>query len=123
MILVDTSVWVDHLRHRNALLAERLEAGDVLTHPLVIGELACGNLRDRSEILGLLNALPLAIQAGHQELVQFVEERDLHGKGLGWIDVSLLGAALLTPCELWTLDKPLSAAAKRLGVAVGPKRV
>ena len=116
MILVDTSVWVDHLRKGSRELSALLNEGLVVCHPYVIGELACGNLRNRVEILSLLAALPSATAAGHDEALRLVSERKLHGKGLGWIDVHLLASALLTGCALWTKDKALKAAARALKV-------
>lgn len=91
-----------------------LEEGDVYCHPFVIGELACGNLRNRDEILELLGALPETPCADHAEVLNFVAERGLAGKGLGWIDVHLLASALLAGCSLWTLDKALAGAAAEL---------
>jgi hypothetical protein len=117
MILVDTSVWIDHLRSGNATLAELLRREQVFCHPLVIGELACGNLGNRLEILGLMEALPQAEVAEHAEVLQFVESKKLAGKGLGWVDMHLLASAALTGCTLWTLDKPLRTAAARLKVS------
>ena len=116
MILADTSVWVDHLRNGDERLAQLLSEGRILCHPFVIAELACGHLRRRAEILSLLVALPSATQAGHEEALRFVTERELHGQGLGWIDVHLLASALLTGCCLWTRDRTLSAAARRMRV-------
>jgi predicted nucleic acid-binding protein len=116
MILADTSVWVDHLRRGNAELAQLLGEGQVLCHPFVIGELACGSLQKRTEILGLLTALPTAHVAEHDEVLLLVSARRLHGRGLGWIDAHLLGSAFLSGCVLWTLDKALSTAARSLGV-------
>jgi predicted nucleic acid-binding protein len=117
MILVDTSVWIDHLRHGNARLKSLLHAGQVLTHPFVLGELACGNLTDRQMILELLQALPQSIVATHDEVMAFVEQHSLHGKGLGLIDVHLLAASLLSRTALWSYDKPLVRAATALGIA------
>lgn len=114
MILVDTSVWIDHFRRGNARLAELLMEGDVLMHPLVFGELACGGLRNRAEILRLLEALPRAVTASFDETLDFLDTRKLYGKGLGWIDVSLLASARLTSCTLWTLDKALAREAARV---------
>ena len=116
-VLVDTSVWVDHLRRGHANLATRLEAGDVLCHPFVIGELACGNLKNRTEILSLLQALPAASVAEHEEVLHLVSEWRLDGRGLGWIDVHLLASALVTGCAFWTMDKALRAAASALEIA------
>lgn len=116
MILVDTSVWVDHLHSGSRDLAARLSEGSVLCHPFVIGELACGGLRKRAEILSLLAALPRATVAGHDEVLRVVDHHKLHGKGLGWIDVHLLASAFLSGCSLWTNDKALAAAARSLRV-------
>ena len=116
MTLADTSVWVDHLRESSPELSALLEEGRTLCHPFVIGELACGNLRNRTEILSLLAALPAVTIADHDEAMRFVADRKLHGKGLGWVDVHLLASALLTGCRLWTRDKALRATARSLGV-------
>lgn len=107
MILVDTSVWIDHLRNGRAGLAQPLEAASVLTHPFVIGELACGNLKNRTEILNLLAALPHAPLADHAHVLTMIETHQLAGRGLGWVDVHLLASAMLCGAKLWTLDKPL----------------
>jgi hypothetical protein len=118
VILVDTSVWIDHLRKGSATLAEALEREEILTHPFVIGELACGNLEHRREVLGLLNVLPAAVVATHEEVMLFVEERRLMGKGIGYIDAHLLASVSLTDASLlWTRDKPLLAIASALRVA------
>jgi predicted nucleic acid-binding protein len=118
VILVDTSIWVDHLRSGDDRLREILERGEVLVHPAVIGELACGNLARRAEILPWLQALPRAVAASDDEALAAVEMHRLHGHGLGlgWIDVHLLASALLTRCPLLTRDAALAAAAARLGV-------
>jgi len=107
MVLVDTSVWVEHLRHGDLRLKARLQAGQVCCHPFIVGELACGNLKNRSEILALLQALPQAIGAEHEEVMQFIENYRLMGKGLGYIDMHLLASARLTQVPLWTLDQKL----------------
>ncbi len=118
MILVDTSVWIDHLRSRNETLAALLEGGEVLVHPFVIGELALGHLRQRDLILMSLQDLPCAKIASDPEVLRFIGERRLFGLGVGYVDAHLLAAALLTAGTLlWTLDARLLAAAKRLGVA------
>ncbi len=114
MILVDTSVWVDHMRRSNERLAGLLDAGHVLCHPFVVGELACGNLVRRDRILGLLNDLPEAPVAEHAEVLQLVQSRRVYGQGLGWIDMHLMASSLLARCQLWSLDKRLHAAAQRL---------
>jgi predicted nucleic acid-binding protein len=113
-VLVDTSIWVDHLRQRDARLAELLEDGSVWTHPFVIGELACGNLARRAEVLELIGALPSVPVADHEEVLAFVESRRLMGRGLGFIDVHLLASAVLASLPLWTADKRLSAVARAL---------
>jgi hypothetical protein len=118
VILVDTSVWVEHLRHGSAALASELEAGQVLTHPFVIGELACGMLRNRREVLGLLAGLPSTPTATNTEALDFLEERGLMGRGIGFIDVHLLASAMLAaPARLWTSDRRLAAIASELNVA------
>ena len=118
MILVDTSVWVEHLRSGNATLASELEAGRVLAHPFVIGEVACGTLRNRHEMLELLGRLPSAPMATHAEALDFLERRALMGRGVGFVDVHLLAsAALAAPARLWTRDRHLAAIAIDLGLA------
>ena len=116
MVLVDTSVWVSHLRVGNARLAALLDDAMVVCHPLVIGELACGNLRSRGEVLSLLQALPTAQQAEHHEVLQFIETHRLMGRGIGYSDAHLLTSAVLTGIPLWTLDKRLASVATTLGV-------
>lgn len=115
MILVDTSIWIDHLRQGDALLSRRLEAAQVLIHPFVIGEIALGSLRQRSVILETLNNLPQANVATDEEVRGFIERERLSGLGLGYVDVHLLASARLTPDSLlWTRDKRLAEAAARL---------
>lgn len=117
MVLVDTSVWVAHLREGHAGLAVLLNEGQVMCHPLIIGELACGNLKNRSKILSLLCALPSVIVAEHDEVMDLIENRSLMGKGLGYIDMHLLASALLSKVTLWTFDKKLNQVAAPLGLA------
>jgi len=117
MVLVDTSVWVSHLRQGAIGLVALLQEGRVVCHPFIVGELACGNLNNRVEILVLLQALPQALRAKHEEVLQFIERHGLMGKGLGYIDMHLLSSALLTKVPLWTLDKKLREVAVKLGVA------
>ena len=117
MILVDTSVWIDHLRKGNPRLRTLLYENKVLSHPFIIGELACGNLRNRAEILGLLQALPAARVANHEEVLAFVESQRLYGRGLGWIDIHLLASALLSTSVLWSLDKEMVQAATVLKIS------
>jgi predicted nucleic acid-binding protein len=116
-MLIDTSVWVDHFRKRDHALAELLESGSVECHPFVIGELACGNLQSRSEILSLLDELPLVPVVEHEEALAFLQANNLGGSGLGWIDVHLLAAARLGGTTLWTRDRRLAKAAVRLNLA------
>jgi predicted nucleic acid-binding protein len=116
-MLVDTSVWVDHLRRRNARLAAALESMPVMTHPFVIGELSCGQLMQRREVLGFLNALPVLPVADHEEVLEFVAAHRFYGRGLGCVDMHLLAAARLAQQPIWTLDKRLAAAAGELGLA------
>jgi predicted nucleic acid-binding protein len=107
MILVDTSVWVEHLRTGTVGLEALLNDGHVVCHPFIIGELACGNLKNRAEILSLLQDLPMSSRADDDEVMQFIEYQKLMGKGLGYIDIHLLISALLTGIPLWTIDKRL----------------
>ncbi len=100
MVLVDTSVWVAHLRDGTIGLEALLNEGEVICHPFIIGELACGNLKNRSEILSFLQALPMATHAEHEEVMQFIENYGLMGKGLGYMDLHLLASALLTKVPL-----------------------
>jgi len=118
VILVDTSIWVEHLRSGNARLADELGAGRVLAHPFVIGELACGTLRNRREVLTMLGWLPSVPTATHAEALDFLERRALMGRGIGFIDVHLLAsAALAAPARLWTRDRRLAAVATDLHLA------
>lgn len=116
MVLVDTSVWVDHFQGGSALLARLLEQEEVVCHPLVIGELACGNLSNRTEILSLLQSLPQAVVARHEEIMHFIDSHRLMGIGLGLVDVHLLASARLSLTALWTRDRKLKRAAEKLVV-------
>jgi predicted nucleic acid-binding protein len=118
MILVDTSVWVDHFRAADARLKGLLVDGHVLCHGFVVGELACGNLRRRAEVLTLLGALPQIPAVTSEEAIRFIDAHRLTGKGLGWVDVHLLASAYASGERLWTRDRRLGEAAHRLGVAV-----
>ena len=120
MILVDTSVWVDHLRNGLPLLANLLQEGEVLIHPWVIGEIACGNLRNRNQILDLLQGLPAAVVASDSEVLLLIERSNLMGRGIGYVDAHLLAAAKLSRCGLWTQDRRLAALAQDQGLA-GPE--
>ena len=116
MILVDTSVWIEHFRWGSGRLKTLLLDGQVLCHPFVVGELACGTLQKRSEILSMLKALPEAHLLEHEEVLSFLEARHLYRHGIGWVDAHLLASTLLTGCALWTLDKPLRSAAAALNL-------
>jgi len=116
MILVDTSVWIAHFRAGSERLKTLLFDQQVLCHPFIVGELACGNLRRRSEILSMLKALPQAHLVEYEELLSFIEARCLYGRGIGWVDSHLLGSTLLTGCTIWTIDNPLRTAAAALNV-------
>ena len=117
MVLVDTSVWVSHLRQGNAGLEPLLDAASVVCHPYVVGELACGNLANRAEILTLLQALPMGVVAEPSEILDFIDTHRLMGIGLGYVDVHLLASALLTGVPLWTRDRRLDQASQVLGIS------
>ena len=116
MILADTSIWVDHLRRADARLQRLLERGDICMHPMVIGEIACGNLKNR-RLLEDLALLPAATMATHGEVLSYLERHQLMGRGVGLIDVHLLASAALSNVSLWTRDKRFSAVANELGLA------
>jgi len=121
VILVDTSIWVDHLRAEHPVLARLLERGWVLGHPWVAGEIALGFLSQRREIVGLLGGIPQAAVATAPEVAAFIERHRLFGLGIGYVDVQLLAATSLTDdAQLWTADKRLAAAADRLGLLAHP---
>ena len=117
MTLVDTSVWIDHLRNGNAKLQNLLHDGEVQTHPFIVGELSCGNLKNREEILRLLSNLAQLEVAEHAEVLKLIESKKLFGRGIGWIDVHLLAAAMISHDSFWTLDKRLAAVATHLRIA------
>ena len=116
MVLVDTSVWVAHLREMHANLASLLNDGEVACHPFIVGDLACGNLKNRTIILSLLEALPMVAAAEHEEVLTFIDSHRLMGKGLGYVDVHLLASTVLSRLPLWTFDKKLEQVADMLGV-------
>jgi predicted nucleic acid-binding protein len=121
VILADTSVWIDHLRRSDASLAHVLREGLVLCHPFVIGELACGHLRQRAKVLDAMSELPSAPVATHHEVLVFVERHALAGRGIGWVDAHLLtSTALVGGAKLWTRDKRLSGVAADLHLAFAP---
>lgn len=116
MILVDTSVWISHFRKGGSELGGLLNVAVVLAHPFVVGELACGNFKNRARILSDLEALPPAVSATHEEVMRLIEDRRLWGFGISWIDAHLLASALLSNCQFWTLDGKLVRAATAVGV-------
>ncbi|MCI5218067.1 MAG: type II toxin-antitoxin system VapC family toxin [Candidatus Electrothrix sp. LOE2] len=118
MILVDTSVWIDHLRKADDTLISLLNSTQVVIHPFIIGELACGNLKNRAELLALLGKLPAVQSAQQEEVLYFIEHNQLMGRGIGFIDVHLLASlALSNHTLLWTRDKRLGLVAEQLGMA------
>lgn len=116
MILVDTSIWIDHFRRKDHPLADLLSRGNVLMHPFIRGELALGNLKSRAEILQLLADLPQATMAEESELLQIIESRQLMGLGIGLVDAHLIASALLEACSIYTRDKRLLAVANKLKI-------
>jgi predicted nucleic acid-binding protein len=119
-VLVDTSVWVDHFRRGNRALSEMLKSARVWTHPFVIGELACGLLSRREVILESMASLPSTPLVDHQDVLAFIEDHHLMGRGIGWIDAHLLASAFQANLPLWSQDKCLSAVARNLGIAAAP---
>ena len=116
MILIDSSVWMDHFRKPNRHLMALLDAEEVCTHPFVMGEVACGNLKNRKEIIALLHALPGVHKADDDEILFFIERHSLNGRGVGLIDIHLLASCLMDRAHLWTADKRLQVVAEELQV-------
>jgi predicted nucleic acid-binding protein len=116
MILVDTSIWIDHFRSSNSHLASLLKVNSAAIHPWIVGELACGNLARRANVLGLLKSLPQVPVASENEVMFFLERQHLAGKGIGYIDVHLLAASTLASIPIWTADKRLAQIAAGLGL-------
>ena len=114
MVLVDTSVWVAHLRKGDIRLKSLLNDGLAVCHPFIVGELACGNLKNMAEVLSLLQTLPSAVRAEHEDVLSFIEKYHLMGKGLGYVDMHLLASAFLSNIPLWTLNKKLNQTASLL---------
>lgn len=121
MILVDTSIWVAHLRSSEPVLVALLEECRVMVHPFVVGELAMGNLKNRAVLLDALGQLARAKVATDAEVLGFVEAERLHGRGIGYVDAHLLASARLSGCQLWSQDQRLSDAADALGASFVPK--
>ena len=117
MVLVDTSIWVAHLREGHKQLGELLEQAVVATHPMIIGELACGKIHKRREIFAMLETLPPATVAEHEEVMAFIEKNELAGRGIGYIDAHLLACAALSHMPLWTQDRSLKHVAASLKLA------
>ena len=115
-ILVDTSVWIKHLRESDKNLIRLLEKGLVACHPFIIGELACGGIKNRYEIISLLNDLPSTDIVDHSEIMEFIEYQKIMNKGIGYVDVHLLGSALVSETPLWTFDKALKRVANQLSI-------
>lgn len=116
LVLADTSIWITHFREGQKHLVDLLEQGLVACHPHIVGELACGSLKNRNEIIQLLEALPMANVLEHVEIMEFIESRKLMSIGIGYVDVHLLGSSLLSNTPLWTRDKSLIKAATSLNI-------
>jgi hypothetical protein len=117
MVLVDTSVWIDHFNFGDRDLEILLDENEVAVHLLVIGELACGNFKNRKLILSLLNALPLTREISKDEFFLFLDQHRLFGTGMGFVDVHLLASALISDCAIYTRDKALLSSANKLKIA------
>ena len=117
MVVADTSIWISHLRKANATLSQLLSEDALLMHPFVIGELACGTLKGRTQFLALLNLLPAAPEASTNEVLAFIEARKLHGKGIGWVDAPSPCFRPLSKAHLWSEDKSLAKAASSLHIS------
>ena len=115
-MLVDTSVWIDHVRRPEPKLIALLDENDVHVHPFVIGELACGHLRPRHELTLLIQKLPSLPAVDHEEAMIFLERHALHGRGVGWIDLHLLASTMLARTTLWTRDRHMGAVAQALHI-------
>jgi predicted nucleic acid-binding protein len=115
-VLVDTSVWIKHLREGDQNLIRLLEQGLVAIHPFIIGELACGGIKNRHEIISLLTDLPSTEILDHSDIMEFIENRKIMNKGIGYIDVHLLGSALVSDTPLWTFDKALRKVAIQFSI-------
>jgi predicted nucleic acid-binding protein len=119
VVLVDTSVWIDHFRRKSRQLTVLLDGEGVVLHPFILGELGCGNLKNRKELIELLHALPFITKADDDEVLFFIERHKLMGRGVGLIDMHLLASCKLNSCLLWTRDKRLKAIAEEMKIAAG----
>jgi len=117
MILIDTSVWVNHLRKSEPRLQTLLLAGEVYCHPFIIGELACGSIKNRQEIISLLQSLPSTRTVNDNEFLYFIEQNKIYSKGIGYVDIHLLASTKLESIKLWTEDKRLKNVATTLGLS------
>jgi predicted nucleic acid-binding protein len=122
VVLVDTSVWINHFKSGNNYLSDLLLRQKVLVHPFVVGELACGSLKNREIILQYLDDLPKSLCPDHDEAINFLNARELYSKGLGWIDINLLLSTIYSESKLWTMDQRLRAIAIKSGVNYSPIR-
>ncbi|MBP6217534.1 MAG: type II toxin-antitoxin system VapC family toxin [Oligoflexales bacterium] len=118
MIIVDSSVWIAHLKKMNTGLVNLLQDNNLLIHPFIIGELACGSMKNREEFLTLLSLLPTCSQASHDEVMGFIDKEKIYGKGIGWVDANLLVSARLSKGKIWTLDKRLQALCVKFHLSV-----
>ena len=120
MVLVDTSIWIDHFQKSDSNLKKLLLAAEVVNHPYVIGELACGNLSNRLEILSLLESLPKTIIARQEEILEFINKNKLYGLGVGYIDIHLIASTLLDGLKIWSKDKSLISVAEQFNIVYNP---
>lgn len=116
MILVDSSVWIDHFRNNNALLSTHLANGAIVMHEFILGELAIGNFKNRKIILSLLDSIPKLSKLTYDEFIYFLEKNSFYGKGVGFVDIHLLGSTKLAGVKIWTLDKRLLKLANSLNL-------
>jgi len=117
VILVDTSVWIKHFRSPNESLVSLLSDNQVVIHEFIIGELACGQLKFRSEILGLLQSLPLLPTSSHDEVLYMINKRKLYASGIGWVDSHLVASTLVANNRIWSFDKSLISIAEKLNIS------
>ena len=122
-VLADTSVWIDHLHRKNPLLEELLLAGEICTHPVVIGELACGSMKQREKFLEALLDLPRIEEVSFETALAFIESEHIPGRGLGWSDVQLAASAKKAGARLWTKDRALEKVGNEVGLAMNPLEV